>query len=62
MNPSIMELIINPYFELNVTIVSKIHELDLEEVPVVKSKVIRVDLFVYVEPWQGWAAFKMSFR
>lgn len=50
MNPSIMELIINPYFELNVTIVSKIHELDLEEVPVVKSKVIRVDLFVYVEP------------
>ena len=61
LDPSVMQLIIDPYFELDVTVVCQIHKLDLEEIPVIKGEVVGVYFFVKVEPRQRGAALKVGF-
>lgn len=60
LDPSIMQLIIDPHFELDVTVVGEVDELDLEEVPVVKSEVIGVYLLVEVQPRKGRTGFEVG--
>ena len=47
-NPSVVKLILDKYSELNVAIVAEVDKWNLEEVPVIESKVVCVYFFVKV--------------
>ena len=41
-----MKLIINKYLKIDVTVIGQVDEFHLKKIPVVKSKVISIDLLI----------------
>lgn len=60
LSPSVMQLVFNKHLKIDVTVIGEVNQLDLKEVPVVKSEVKSVDLLIQTQPSKWRTRFQTS--